>query len=68
LRVVLLDVAHGVVDLRADVPGFGAVEQVIEPRLGGQVEDALGVIRGGFIHAAAAPGHAGRALTARFNR
>jgi hypothetical protein len=24
------------IDLRADVPGFGTVEQVIEPRLGGQ--------------------------------
>jgi len=33
---VLLDVAHGGVDLRADVPGFGAVEPVIEPRVGGQ--------------------------------
>ena len=37
LRVVLLDVAHGGIDLRADVLGFGAVEQVIEPRLGRQI-------------------------------
>ena len=44
LRVVLLDVAHGGIDLRADVLGFGAIEQVIEPRLDGQIQDALGVI------------------------
>lgn len=56
LRVVLLDVAHGGIDLRADVLGFGAVEQVIEPRLGGQIEDALGVVGGGFIDAAASTG------------
>ena len=41
---MLLDVAHGGIDLRADVLGFGAVEQVIEPCLGGQIQDALGVI------------------------
>ena len=51
LRVVLLDVAHGGIDLRADVLGFGTVEQVIEPRLGGQIEDAFGVVSGGFIDA-----------------
>jgi len=46
---VLLDVAHGGIDLRADVLGFGAGEQVIEPRLGGQIQDALGVLGSGFI-------------------
>jgi hypothetical protein len=55
LRVVLLDVAHGGIDLCADVLGFRAVEQIIEPRLGRQVEDALGVIGGGFIQPRAAP-------------
>ena len=60
LRVMLLDVAHGGIDLRADVLGFGAVEQVIEPCLGGQIQDALGVVGGGFIQArAAARGGAG---------
>ena len=42
-------VAHGGIDLRADFLGFGAVEQVIEPRLGRQIQDALGMIGGGFI-------------------
>ena len=56
LRVVLLDVAHGGVDLGADVRGFGQVEQVVEARLGGQVEDALGVVGGGFVHPRAAAG------------
>ena len=45
-------------DLRADVLGFEAVEQVIEPCLGGQIKEALGVVGGGFIHAAATPGGA----------
>ena len=45
----ILDAAYGGIDLRADVLGFGAVEQLIEPRLGGQVEDALRVVGGGFI-------------------
>ena len=53
LRVVVLDVAHGGIDLRTDVLGFEAVEQKIESRLGGQVKDALGVVSGGFIHTAA---------------
>ena len=35
--------------------GLGA-EQVIEPRLGGQIQDASGVIGGGFANARAAPG------------
>ena len=39
--VALLDVAHGVVDLRADVFGFGPIQQEIEPRVGREVEDAL---------------------------
>jgi len=40
LGVVLLNVAHGSIDLRADIFGFGAVQQIIEPRLGGQIKDA----------------------------
>ena len=34
------------------------VERIIEPRLGGQVEDALGVIGGGFIQLGALGGEA----------
>jgi len=56
LRVVLLDVAHGVVDLRADVRRLGEVEQEIKTGVGREVEDALGVIGGGFIHARATTG------------
>ena len=56
LRVVLLDVAHGGIDLRADVLGFRQAQQVIEPRLGGQIKDALGVVGGGFIHARSTAG------------
>ena len=39
----------------ADVLGFGAVEQVIEPRLGGQIHDAFGVIGGWFVHPRSTP-------------
>src|ERR1017187_6062951 len=56
LRGVRFDVAHGGIDLGADILGFGTVEQVIEPRLGGQVEYALGVIGDRVIHARTAPG------------
>jgi len=56
LRVVLLDVAHGGIDLGADVLGFGEVEEVIEPRLGRQVEDAFGVVCGRVVQARSAPG------------
>lgn len=38
---MLLDVAHGGIDLRADVLGFGVVEQVIEPRLGGRMVGSI---------------------------
>ena len=53
---MLPDVAHGGIDHRADVLGFGAVKQVIEPRLGEQIQDALGVVGGEFIKARATPG------------
>lgn len=56
LRVVLLDVAHGGIDLRVDGLGFGAVEPVIKPSLSGQIRDAFSVIGGGFIQ----PGTASR--------
>ena len=56
LRVVLLDLAHRGVDLGADVGHLGQGQQVVEARLGGEVEDAFGVVGGGFIDAAAAPG------------
>ncbi len=54
MRVVLLDVAHGVVDFCPDVRRLGKSEQEIEPGVGREVEDAFGVIRGGVVHAAAA--------------
>ena len=53
---MLLDVAHRRVDLGADVGRLGQRQQVVEARLGREVEDALGVVGGGFIDAAAAPG------------
>ena len=52
---MLLDLAHRGVDLGADVGGLGQGQQVIEARLGREVEDAFGVVGGGFVHAAAAP-------------
>ena len=55
LRVVLLDVAHGGIDLGADVGDFGQHQQVIEAGLGGEVEDAFSVVGGGVINPAAAP-------------
>ena len=61
LRVVAFDLAHGGVDLAADVGCFGQGQQVVEARLGGEVEHVVGVVGGGFVHpAAAARGGAGR--------
>ncbi len=62
LRVVLLDGPHGLVDPGADVLRLREVEQEIEPGIGGQMEDALGVVRGGFIDPAAAAGGGGGLL------
>jgi hypothetical protein len=56
LRIVFLDVPHGGVDLTADVFGLGPVQQVVEACLGGQVEDALGVVGGWLVHATATSG------------
>jgi len=52
---VLLDGAHGVVDLGPDVFGLGEVEQVVEAGGGRQVEQALGVVSGGIVEPGAAP-------------
>ena len=54
LRVVLLDLPRRRIDLAADILGLGPVQQVVEARLGGQIKDAIGVVGGGFLHAAAA--------------
>ena len=51
--------AHGVVDLHADVRGLGKVEQEFEPSVGREVEDALGVISSGLVHARATAGRGG---------
>ena len=56
---MLLDVAHGGVDLCADVGGFGQRQQIVEAGFGGQIKHALGVIGGGVVHARAAPGRSG---------
>ena len=55
LRVVLLDVAHGGINLCTDVFSFGKLEQIIEPSHNRQIEDALGMVGGRFFHAATAP-------------
>jgi hypothetical protein len=39
----------------ADVGHLGQGQHVVEARLGGEVEDAFGVVSGGFIDPAAAP-------------
>jgi hypothetical protein len=54
LRIVLLDVADGVVDRLAHVSGFGQRQELIVAGVGREVEDAFGVIRGGVVHARAA--------------
>lgn len=56
LRIVFLDLAHGRVDLRSDVGRLGQGQQVLEPRLGGEVKDVFGVVGGRFIDAAAPAG------------
>ena len=56
LRVVLLDVAHGGIDLRADVFCFGQIQEEVEARIGREAEEALCMIRGSFIDTRAAGG------------
>ena len=56
---MLLNLAHGCVDLGPDVGDFGQREQKVETCLGREVEDAFGVIGGGLIDAVAAPGRCG---------
>jgi hypothetical protein len=53
---VLLDRAHRRVDLGADVGRLGKGQQAVEACLRRELEDALGVVGGGIIDAAAAPG------------
>ena len=55
-RVVLLDLAHGGVDPGADVGHLGQCQQVVKARLGGEIEDAFGVVGGGLVDAAATSG------------
>jgi hypothetical protein len=55
LWVLRLDVAHRIVDDFAHIRAFGQTQQVVEPRLRGQIEDALGLVRRGIVHAGAAP-------------
>ena len=56
LRVVLLDLAHRGVDFGADVGDLGQRQQKVKARLGREVEDAFGVIGGGFIDARSTAG------------
>ena len=56
LWVLVLDGAHGGAGFRADVLASAKREQVIEPRLGRQVEDTGSVVSGGIVHAIAAAG------------
>ena len=53
---MLLDLAHRRVDLGADVLRLGQGQQVVEARLGREVEDALGVIGGRLVDPTTAPG------------
>jgi len=50
---VFAEAPKGVVVQRGGNLCFGAVKQVIEPRRGGQIEDAFGEGCSGFIHALA---------------
>ncbi len=52
-RVCLLDLAHGVVDLRADVLRLGEVEEEFESGVVREVEDAFGAVASGVIRATA---------------
>ena len=52
---MLLDVAHGLVDLRADVRGLWQAQQEIESGGWHQVENAVSVIGCRVVNAAAAP-------------
>lgn len=50
---MLFNVAHGGVDLGTNVVGLRQREQVVETRLGAEIEDAFGVISCRLIHKAA---------------
>jgi hypothetical protein len=51
LRVVLLDVAHRLVYVFADVGTLGAREEILEAGVGREVEDACGVVGRGVVRA-----------------
>lgn len=52
LGVLLLDGQHGGIHLRSDVLRLGQIKEVIEPGLGGEIEDPLGMVGIGLIHPA----------------
>src|SRR3546814_9521127 len=54
--VVLLDLAHRLVDPGADVGGFGQGQQVLVARVRRQVQAVVGVVGGRVVDAAAATG------------
>jgi len=56
LRVVLLDLTHRAIYPGADGVELGQGQQIIEARLGAEIEDAFGVIGSGFIDPAASTG------------
>ena len=60
LGVLLLDGQHGGIHLRADVLCLGEVEEVVEPGLGREIEDPLGMVGIGLLDAAAPTSRAGR--------
>ena len=53
---MFFDLAHGGVDLAANVRRLGEGEQVVEAGLGGEVKDVSGVVGGGFVDATGAAG------------
>ena len=53
LRILRLDIPHGLVDGLADVRSFRQPQDMVESRRRRQVEDALGLIGGGIVHAGA---------------
>ena len=59
MRVVALDRAHGVVQLRADVRALRQAEEEIEARVRREVDDAFGGVGFGVIDARAAAGAGG---------
>ncbi len=55
LRIVLLDVAHRLVDRLAGIASLRQMQEIFEAGVGREIEHPLGMVGRWFVHARAAP-------------